>query len=225
LISVAPSGLTGAGAVALAPLPPSAAASTSALEIRPAGPVPSIEPRSTPSAAAARLATGETFTPSGVSTAGSCPAGRGAAVGCGVGAAEGLAPSPAATRAITWPTFTVSPAWARISATVPETGAGTSASTLSVEISTSVSSASTASPGCLAHSRITPSDTDSPIAGITTSTVSPEGTAWVSPEGAAPVSPVGAGSAASGAAGMGAAPLVAISASTLPTETVSPSAA
>ena len=76
-------------------------------------------------------------------------------------------------RAMTWPTVTVSPAWARISSIVPEAGAGTSASTLSVEISTIVSSSATGSPGCLAHSRIVPSDTDSPIAGMTMSTVSP----------------------------------------------------
>ena len=37
---------------------------------------------------------------------------------------------------------------------VPAAGAGSSASTLSVEISTIVSSAATASPGCLCHSRI-----------------------------------------------------------------------
>ena len=55
----------------------------------------------------------------------------------------------------------------------PTAGAGTSASTLSVEISTIVSSSATASPGCLAHSRMTPSETDSPIAGITISTASP----------------------------------------------------
>ena len=50
-------------------------------------------------------------------------------------------------------------------------GAGTSASTLSVEISTRVSSSVTSSPSCLCHSRMVPSETDSPIAGMTTSTV------------------------------------------------------
>ena len=44
---------------------------------------------------------------------------------------------------MTWPTVTVSPGSASISPIVPATGAGTSASTLSVEISTIVSSAST----------------------------------------------------------------------------------
>ena len=37
---------------------------------------------------------------------------------------------------------------------MPDAGAGTSASTLSVEISTIVSSSATASPACFAHSRI-----------------------------------------------------------------------
>ena len=54
--------------------------------------------------------------------------------------------------------------------TVPEAGAGTSASTLSVEISTIVSSAAIGSPTALAHSSTTPSETDSPIAGMTMST-------------------------------------------------------
>ena len=70
---------------------------------------------------------------------------------------------------MTWPTETVSPAWARISVIVPVAGEGTSASTLSVEISTIVSSSSMLSPACLAHSRIVPSDTDSPMAGMTMS--------------------------------------------------------
>ena len=66
------------------------------------------------------------------------------------------------------PTPTVSPSAKWILTTVPLAGAGTSASTLSVEISTSVSSALTGSPSCLCHSRIVPSVTDSPISGITT---------------------------------------------------------
>ena len=47
----------------------------------------------------------------------------------------------------------------------------TSASTLSVEISTRVSSAETESPSALRHSSTVPSLTESPIAGMTTSTV------------------------------------------------------
>ena len=66
------------------------------------------------------------------------------------------------------PTATVSPSAAWIRVTVPETGAGTSASTLSVEISTSVSSAETVSPSCLCHSSTVPSATESPMAGMTT---------------------------------------------------------
>ena len=49
---------------------------------------------------------------------------------------------------------------------VPAAGAGTSASTLSVEISTSGSSASTRSPTCFSHSSTVPSVTDSPIWGM-----------------------------------------------------------
>ena len=75
---------------------------------------------------------------------------------------------------MTWPTVTVSPASASTSVSVPEAGAGTSASTLSVEISTIVSSSATLSPGAFAHSRIVPSETDSPIAGISISITVPE---------------------------------------------------
>ncbi len=79
--------------------------------------------------------------------------------------------SPGAISTRTLPTATVSPSAAWIFTTVPETGEGTSASTLSVEISTKVSSSETSSPSCLCHSRIDPSETESPIGGITTSTV------------------------------------------------------
>ncbi len=132
---------------------------------------------------------------------------------------------------------------------MPLTGAGSSTSTLSVEISTIVSSRSMKSPTFACHSRIVPSVTDSPAPGVTMSTVSP------TPEGS------GAASSAAGAAGAplaaaawplatgsleagwpfvptplslvaappagwgpGAPPLVLISASTSPTLTVSPSA-
>ena len=76
-------------------------------------------------------------------------------------------------RAMTWPTVTVSPSAARISVIVPAAGAGSSMSTLSVEISTIVSPSSTVSPTLTAHSRIVPSVTDSPPAGVTMSTISP----------------------------------------------------
>ena len=141
----------------------------------------------------------------------------------GGGAVAARAPCAAAAplvvmRASTWPTVTVSPAAARTSVIVPVAGEGTSASTLSVEISTTVSSACTASPGCLCHSRIVPSETDSPMAGMTISRV------------AAPLSVAGSESGSGSGGGLAAAPLPEapfglISASTAPTATVSPSAA
>src|SRR5205807_4506790 len=79
-------------------------------------------------------------------------------------------------RAITCPTVTVSPYAARISVIVPDAGAGSSISTLSVEISTTVSPSLTASPTFTDHSKIVPSVTDSPPVGVTMSIVSPEGT-------------------------------------------------
>ena len=127
------------------------------------------------------------------------------------------APAPAVMRARTWPTVTVSPASARISVIVPLAGAGISASTLSVEISTIVSSTSTLSPTALAHSRIVPSETDSPICGHRD--VDRLGLALR----------LGGGRlgrrASAGASAAGPAPLVgAISARMAPTSTVSPSA-
>ncbi len=82
-------------------------------------------------------------------------------------------PASAVMRPITWPTFTVSPSWARISVIVPPVGAGSSMSTLSVEISTTVSPSLTVSPTFTDHSRIVPSVTDSPPVGVTMSTVLP----------------------------------------------------
>ncbi len=72
--------------------------------------------------------------------------------------------------AIRVPTSTVSPSGTRISETVPAAGEGTSVSTLSVEISTMVSSASIASPTCFSQRLIVPSETLTPICGMTTST-------------------------------------------------------
>src|SRR5690349_3784952 len=65
-------------------------------------------------------------------------------------------------------TGTVSPSFTRISVTTPAAGEGISASTLSVEISNSGSSRSTASPTFLIQRTIVPSAIDSPICGITT---------------------------------------------------------
>ena len=98
-------------------------------------------------------------------------------VGGGASAVVGLSPfvtpAPFADEisASTAPTATVSPSPAMIFVIVPATGEGTSASTLSVEISTIVSSTSTWSPTPLCHSSTVPSATESPIAGITTWTV------------------------------------------------------
>ena len=64
------------------------------------------------------------------------------------------------------PTGTVSSGPTRILVSTPVAGEGTSVSTLSVEISTRPSSASTWSPSCLSQSRTVPSVTDSPISGI-----------------------------------------------------------
>ncbi len=162
-----------------APLP-LAAASTSSLTILPARPLPATDATSTPRSAAARLATGEIEVPSGTATA-PLPAPFEVAAGAesaapldsGAGATATSPPSPSVISAITWPTFTVSPSSARIFVTVPVAGDGTSASTLSVEISTIVSSTLMGSPSDRCHSRIVPSVTDSPISGMTTSIVVP----------------------------------------------------
>jgi hypothetical protein len=75
--------------------------------------------------------------------------------------------------AITVPTATVSPSCTRTRPSTPSAGEGTSVSTLSVEISSSGSSAAMDSPSVLSHLVIVPSETDTPIWGITTSTTVP----------------------------------------------------
>ena len=135
-------------------------------------------------------------------------------------------------RAITWPTVTVSPSSARISVIWPEAGAGSSMSTLSVESSTTVSPCLTASPTFTDHSRIVPSVTDSPPAGVTMSIVWPAldsvaatPSASVLADAAASARVVGGDSPETGvASAIDPPPLVEISASTPPTATVSPSA-
>ncbi len=103
---------------------------------------------------------------------------------------------------------------------VPLAGDGTSASTLSVEISTMVSSTAIVSPGPLAHSRIVPSVTDSPIWGMTISRISPAASSVSGASCTAAEPPLSEPLACSALA-----PFVgAISASTWPTVTVSPSA-
>src|SRR5918912_1894428 len=64
------------------------------------------------------------------------------------------------------PTGIVAPSGAMILTSVPATGDGISALTLSVTISTSDSSRSTLSPSALSQREITPSVTDSPSCGI-----------------------------------------------------------
>ena len=202
-LSSAPAGASGAAA----PLP-SSAPSTSSFVTRPRGPVPLIESRSTPSAPAMRAAIGVAlaapFPAVGVESARLA-----AAAGCtGPFPADAGRPSPAAMRHRTVPTATVESGSTRSSAIVPATGEGTSASTLSVEISTSGSSTATASPGLTFHSSTVPSATESPISGKATSTSSAS---------------AASGSAASGLAGPGAtgpSPSTSISPSTAPTATV-----
>src|SRR5437764_6092058 len=110
------------------------------------------------------------------SAAASAVAGAGASSAAGVGASGSAAPAAGASEADPpicpsfVPTSTVSPSWTRICVSVPEPGLGTSVSTLSVEISSSGSSASTCSPSCFSQRVIVPSETDTPICGITTST-------------------------------------------------------
>ncbi len=114
---------------------PAAADSTSALVIRPAGPLPETCARFTPSAAAARAATGEILAPSGACTGGSGRERRAPEEAAGADACV-AAPAPVLRRAITCPTVTVSPSSTSSSVTVPVAGEGSSMSTLSVEIST-----------------------------------------------------------------------------------------
>src|SRR5205823_11934829 len=105
------------------------------------------------------------------SSAAACVAGSGGGSSSAAGAGAS-APSGAMTPSFV-PTSTVSPSETMICWRTPEPGLGTSVSTLSVEISSSGSSASTVSPSCLSHFVIVPSETETPICGITTST------AWV----------------------------------------------
>jgi hypothetical protein len=93
----------------------------------------------------------------------------GCVAGSGAGGGGAAAPASPPMRASTVPTATVSPSETRISLTTPDAGDGTSVSTLSVEISSSVSSASICSPTCLLHLVIVPSETETPICGMTTS--------------------------------------------------------
>ena len=95
-------------------------------------------------------------------------AGSSAAGACGSSGCVGAAPFSGWISASSWPTVTVSPSDTWSLMTVPVAGLGTSTSTLSVEISTIVASASIRSPSWTCHSRISPSVTDSPAPGATT---------------------------------------------------------
>src|SRR5262245_23826534 len=170
------------------------------LVTRPPRPVPWTCPTSTPCSEAIRATTGETKLRSSPPPPFSAGAGAGAGAGaaCCCGASGGVSTSASAATwdwsAASWvagsgggsscagaaapepitaslvPTSTVSPSWTRICWSTPLPGLGTSVSTLSVEISSSGSSAATSSPSCLSHFVIVPSETETPIWGITTST-------------------------------------------------------
>ncbi len=181
VLASAPSG--GAGALGAALPPPftavCAAARTSSLVMRSRGPLPLTAAMSMPRSAAIRAATGVAL--ASLATAPLPPDAGGAAAAGALGAAPSPAaagaagasppagaapPSPTSISPSTVPTVTVSSGWTWIAVRTPATGEGTSASTLSVEISTRPSSTSTRSPTCFSHSSTTPSVTDSPIAGI-----------------------------------------------------------
>src|SRR5215216_4585575 len=100
-------------------------------------------------------------------------------------------PPPPPITASSAPTSTVSSAWTLMDWSTPDTGEGTSVSTLSVEISNSGSSASTWSPSCLSQRVMVPSVIDSPSSGMVTVVVLP------SPE--APASGRSAGSCSASA--------------------------
>ena len=157
------------------------------------------------------------------------------------GAAGSAAAEPGLMRPMTCPTVTVSPSWARISVIVPAAGAGSSMSTLSVEISTTVSPSLTSSPTLTDHSSTVPSVTDSPPVGVTMSIIWPAADSTAARPSASVVAPAAASSTVTGgdspetggacagrtplpSAGSDGAPSVEISASSAPTAIVSPSA-
>ena len=80
-----------------------------------------------------------------------------------------MSPSPSSPiTASSAPTATVSSSATTILVSTPEAGEGISVSTLSVETSSSGSSALTCSPSCLSHRVTVPSVTLSPRAGMVT---------------------------------------------------------
>src|SRR5205807_4459712 len=133
---------------------------TSFFVTRPRRPVPGTCVRSMPCCSAIRRTTGE------IGGAWPFPVSAGDACSSAWGS-PGMA--VVSMRASTVPTSTVVPTSTTISARRPLAGDGTSVSTLSVEISTTISSASTQSPTRFFHSTTVPSATDTPIWGMVTS--------------------------------------------------------
>jgi hypothetical protein len=137
-----------------------AARRTSSRVTRPAAPVPDTPARSTPVSCARRRATGVA---------------RGASRE-GADSRTGAAARASALSSI-WhsvaPTLTTSPSATRILATTPAEGAGSSASALSVVISTRGWSSSTESPSLTSHWPTVASTTLSPSSGSFTSTAVP----------------------------------------------------
>ena len=135
---------------------------------------------SVPSAAAAAAAAGATVGCGGTAVTAGAGAGAVTAAGAGAGAASGAAGAAAAAGAgaapgspITpsgAPTGTVSSSPASIDSRTPDAGAGISVSTLSVETSSSGSSARISSPTCLSQRVTVPSVTLSPSCGMVTVT-------------------------------------------------------
>src|SRR5258705_11446314 len=124
-----------------------------------------------PFSSATRRATGETRGASGVAGAVAATGVTGFGVAAGAAAAAGavVAAAPTGSRlASSAPTGTVWPCGAEIRVTTPDSGATTSASTLSVVISQRIWSFSTRSPSRTSQRSTVPSTTLSPIWGITT---------------------------------------------------------
>ena len=131
---------------------------------RPPRPLPGTSERSTDCSAAIRATTGETKArpPPG-------PFGTEAAANDSRTPLLPAAASVGVISAIVVPTGTVSPSSLTMRSRIPSAGLGTSVSTLSVEISSSGSSALVASPSLFSHLTIVPSETETPICGMTTS--------------------------------------------------------
>ena len=156
----------------------SIAAIMSPLVTRPSLPVPGTPPASMPvSSAILRTEGASASAAAGLGAAGLGCGGAWGATFAAAGAALGGAGAALAGAPPSWicpskaPGATISPSLARISASTPDAGAGTSTVTLSVSSSTTGSSAATASPGCLNQRPMVASVTDSPSVGTRISVV------------------------------------------------------